>query len=65
MYHVSDRALIYLFIYVFMAAPRSTWDLSSPTRDWTCAPCSRKHGLLTTRPAGKSPDLAIFIAAAS
>ena len=29
---------IYLFIYL-LAALRGMWDLSSPTRDRTCAPC--------------------------
>ena len=30
---------IYLFIYLFiLAMPQDMWDLSSPTRDQTCAP---------------------------
>ena len=32
------KAFIYLFI---LAAPCGLWDLSSPTRDQTHAPCSR------------------------
>ena len=30
------------------------WDLSSPIGDWTRAPCSGKHGVLTTASPGKS-----------
>ena len=30
------------------------WDLSSPARDWTRAPCIGKHRVLTTGPPGKS-----------
>ena len=29
------------FFFFFFAAPGSMQDLSSPTRDWTCAPCIR------------------------
>ena len=38
---------IYLFIY-FLAALLSMWDLSSPTRDGTCAPLQWKQRILTT-----------------
>ena len=30
-----------VFFLVFLATPHSMRDLSSQTRDWTCAPCSR------------------------
>ena len=31
---------IYIYIFFFFATPGSMWDLSSQTRDRTCAPCS-------------------------
>ena len=37
------------------------WDLSYPIRDWTCALCSIKCGVLTTGPPGKSCKLSLFI----
>ena len=30
----------YVFIFLFLAAPRCMWDLNSQTRDWIHAPCS-------------------------
>ena len=57
--------IIWLFLYTsiaftssalfcfFFAVPCSMWDLSFPTRDWTCAP-------LITRPSGKSHHLHYF-----
>ena len=32
--------ILFYFIYLFLAAPRGMWDLSSPTRDGTQAACS-------------------------
>lgn len=29
-----------IFAFVFLATQHSIWDLSSPTREWTLAPCS-------------------------
>ena len=44
---------VYVCVYVFfLSCSQSRWDTSSPTRDWTCAPCS---GFLITGPPGKSP----------
>ena len=36
--------------------PCSMWDLSSPNRDGTCAPCVRSMGVLTIGLPGKSPN---------
>ena len=45
---------IFIFIiFYFLAAPRGMWNLSSPTRDGTRAPCSGS-AVLTTGPPGKS-----------
>ena len=30
---------LFILFYFILAAPYSMWDLSSPTRDWTCTPC--------------------------
>ena len=38
----------------FVFWPRGMWDLSSPTRDWTCTPAV-KGEILTTGPPGKFP----------
>ena len=46
----------YWFVYLFLAAPCGTRDLSSPTRDRTSAPCIGSTGVLTTGPPGKSQD---------
>ena len=44
--------LILFFIYFcFLAMPHGMWDLSSLTRDWTCAPCIGR--VLITGPPGK------------
>ena len=49
----QDLRQIKLF---FFALPHSTWNLSSPTRDWTHAtPLQSKHRVLTTRLPGKTP----------
>ena len=42
---------------IFLATPGSIWDLSSLTRDWTCAPCSGKLRVLITGLPGKSLQL--------
>ena len=31
---------LYLVFFFLLAMPRSMWDLISPARDQTCAPCS-------------------------
>ena len=51
--HSLPHFCICVCVYVFfLSCPQSRWDTSSPTRDWTCAPCS---GFLITGPPGKSP----------
>ena len=42
------------FLFLFLAAPRGLWDLSSPTRDWTPGPQQWKGEVLTTGPPGNS-----------
>ena len=51
--------MFFIFIlFYFLATPQGMWYLSSLTRARTRAPCSgRKHGVLTTRPPGKSPHM--------
>ena len=39
--------IYFYFIFNFLSTLHSTWDLSSWTRDWTCAPLQWKHGVLT------------------
>ena len=36
---------ILLLLYVVFFWPRGLWDLSSPTRDWTCTPCIGRWNL--------------------
>ena len=36
---------ILLLFYVLISWPRGVWDLSSPTRDWTCTPCLGRWSL--------------------
>ena len=36
----SRTYLIFIFLFLFLAIPSGLWDLSSPTRDGTRAPCS-------------------------
>ena len=36
---------ILLLFHVLIFWPQSTWDLSSPTRGWTCASCIRRWSL--------------------
>ena len=50
--------------FFFLATPCSTWDLSSPTRGWTHAPCSGS-AVLTTGPPGKSSPPASWRALSS
>ena len=47
---------MFVFIYLFLITPLGLWDLSSPTRDWTCA-LSCESRVLTTGPPGVSPIL--------
>ena len=42
---------LFVCLFLFLAAPCGMWDLSSPTRDRTCAPCS---GCVDSLPPGKS-----------
>ena len=49
----------YVQISLFLAAPHSMQDLSFPSRDRTCVPCSRST-VLTTGPPGKSSILMFF-----
>ena len=46
---------ILLLFYVFFFWSQGTWDLSSPTKDWTCTPCIGKWSLnhWTTREVPK------------
>ena len=52
MFSVHLFIYIYSFIYFFYAM----WGLSSLMRDWTSAPCSGKHGVITTGPTGGPLD---------
>ena len=40
--------------FIFLAAPRGTWDLGSVARDQTCTSCTGST-VVTTGPPGKSP----------
>jgi len=42
--------------FVLVPRPQATWDLDSPTRDWTCTPPLEGEAL-TTGPPGKSPEI--------
>ena len=44
----------FLFYFIFFAAPRSLWDLSSPSRDQT--PAHGSESVLTTGPPGNPPE---------
>ena len=45
----------FVFYYLFiLTTPHGMWDLSSQTRNWTCAPCIGSR-VLTIRPHGKYP----------
>ena len=50
---VGTTFLLFLFIFYFLAIPRSMLDLRSLTRNWTCAPCIESRVLATGLP-GKS-----------
>ena len=39
LYHISGKDMKNLFVGGFLATLCSLWDLSSLTRDQTCAPC--------------------------
>ena len=51
----------WVFFFFFLAVPRSLWDFSSPTRDWTWALGSEEHAFLTTGLPGNSPLLGIYL----
>ena len=57
-FHLFSYLLIYVF--KFLAAPYSIWDLRSPTRDQTCTLCIRRWSLShwTTRAV---PEIVFFI----
>ena len=38
---VTCLSVLNVHYYLFLALPHSTWDLSSPTKDSTCASCIR------------------------
>ena len=42
--------------FYILVAGHCMWDLSSPTRDWTCSPLWWKHRVLTPGTPGKSHD---------
>ena len=50
------------FGFYFLAAPYSMWDLSSPNRNWTCAPCSEVWSLnhLTSGKVLTGPNFAFL-----
>ena len=50
----SDCGVHFIFIYLFLARPRSMQDLNFLTRDQTCVPCIRRHSVLATWRPGKS-----------
>ena len=61
-YHIENNCCVVCFfclcVCLFLLfsdnAIASMWDLSFPTRDGTCVPCSGKHGVLTTKLPRKS-----------
>ena len=44
------------FFFFFLTMLCSSWDLRSPSRDWTCYPWQWKHQVLTTELPGNSPS---------
>ena len=38
--HIYIYIFFFFFFFNFLARPHSIWDLSLPTRYWTCVPCS-------------------------
>ena len=54
--HIPSDIDHLLFIH-FISASHDLWDLSSPTRYWTCALSSEKCGVLTTGPPGNSMSI--------
>lgn len=50
----ATKSCTSMYIYVSFAPQSIMWDLSSPSRDWTCASCIGSSRVLTTRPPGKS-----------
>ena len=47
------RDISFVFVF-FLVSSHCMWDLSSPTRDQTCALVNRRAGILITGPPGKS-----------
>ena len=45
----TSKSFVKCFFFL-LPIPCGMWDLSSPTRDQTHAPCSGKGGILTTGP---------------
>ena len=52
-------AFVFYFLFI-LTTPHGMCDLSSQTRNWTCAPCIGSR-VLTTRPHGKSSIFVYFI----
>ena len=42
--HHVRKCSNFCFCFLFLAAPHGMWDLSSPTRDRTCATCIGSTG---------------------
>ena len=40
LYRYLNVVLMYIYLFIYLAMPHGTWDLSSPTGDQTEAPCS-------------------------
>ena len=51
---IFNLSIIYLLIMFYLVSLPGMWDLSSLTRDWTCAPLQWKYRVLTPGPPGKS-----------
>ena len=49
----ANKTISFLFV---LAMLYGMWDLSSPTRDRTCAPLQWEHGVLIIGSPGKSQD---------
>ena len=56
---LAGHQCVFYFIIILGTRPRGMWDLSSPTRDWTRAPCSGNR-ILTTGPQGNPTDVSVL-----
>ena len=57
---LSELLKFFCFFFFFFFLLCGMWDLSSPNRDGTCAPCSGST-VLTTKPQGKSLRLFLIL----